>query len=127
MKELPLIHHISNGGDLKDEPVNAFVKWAVDNGKISIERLKNEKCSLFLEGCIEEAGADVVKLERLKGLERRVRERLPNIQELHMAKLEAAKSKSGKSRSFSQTGFDDKKEGTDNSLKTPRVTSPDKV
>ena len=97
----------------------------MSNGKISIERLKNDKCSQFLGGCIEEAGTDVVKLDRLKGLERRVRERLPNIQELYLAKLDVAKSKSGKSRSFSETGFDDK--STDTGLKTPRVNSPDKV
>ena len=44
-----------------------------------------------------------------------------------MSKLEASKSKSGKSRPFSQTGFDDKKEGEDTGLKTPRITSPEKV
>ena len=126
-KESPLIQHISNGGDLPDGPVNAFVKWAVSNGKISMERENNAKCSLFLEGCIEVAGSNVEKLERLARLERRVREKLPNIQELHMSKLEASKSKSGKSRPFSQTGFDDKKEGEDTGLKTPRITSPEKV
>ena len=73
------------------------------------------------------AGSDVEKLERLARLERRVREKLPNIQELHMTKLEVSKSKSGKSRSFSQTGFDDQKEGNDTGLKTQRVASPDKV
>ena len=125
-KESPLIQHISNGGDLPDEPINAFVKWAVSNGKISNEREKSDKCSLFLKGCIEMAGSDVEKLERLARLERRVREKLPNIQELHMTKLEVSKSKSGKSRSFSQTGFDDKKDDAE-CLKTPRVSSPEKV
>ena len=102
------------------------MKWAVSNGKISNEREKSDKCSLFLKGCIEMAGSDVEKLERLARLERRVREKLPNIQELHMTKLEVSKSKSGKSRSFSQTGFDDKKDDAE-CLKTPRVSSPEKV
>ena len=99
----------------------------MSNGKISIERENNAKCSLFLEGCIEVAGSNVEKLERLARLEKRVREKLSNIQELHLAKLEVSKSKSGKTRSFSETGFDDKKEGEDTGLKTPRVTSPEKV
>ena len=85
-----------------------------------------ENCQ-FLEGCIEEAGTDLEKVERLKGMQRRVQKLLPSIRGLHSSKLNHSKSKSGKSRSFSQTGFDDKKEGTDSGLKTQRVSSPDKV
>ena len=124
---MPLIEHISKGGDLKDEPLNAFVSWAVGNGKISTEPKEGEESCKFLEGCIEEAGTDLEKVERLERMQRRVQKLLPSIRGLHNSKLDHSKSKSGKSRSFSQTGFDDKKEGTDTGLKTQRVTSPDKV
>ena len=124
---MPLIKYISKGGDLKDEPVKAFVQWAMGSGKISSEPKEGENCCPFLEGCIEAAGADLEKVDRLKGIQRRVQELLPSIRALHNSKLDHSKSKSGKSRSFSQTGFDDKKEGTDTSLKTQRVTSPDKM
>ena len=124
---MPLIEYISKGGDLKDEPLNAFVSWAVGNGRISTEPMEGEESCPFLEGCIEEAGTDLEKVERLERMQRRVQKLLPSIRGLHNSKLDHSKSKSGKSRSFSQTGFEDKKEGTDTGLKTQRVTSPDKV
>ena len=107
--------------------MNDFVKWALGSGKISTEHKKGEESCPFLEGCIEEAGADVEKVDRLKEMQTRVQELLPSLRRLHNSKLDHFKSKSGKSRSFSQAGFDDKKEGTDATLKTQRVTSPDKV
>ena len=124
---MPLIEHISNGNDLKDEPVKSFVQWAIGNGKISTEPEEGAECCPFLEGCIEAAGTDVEKLERLKRLQKRVQEQVPNIWGLHNSKLNQSKSKSGKTRSFSETGFDDKKEATDAGLKTQRVNSPEKV
>ena len=61
---MPLIEHISKGVDLKDEPLNAFVSWAVGNGKMSSEPKEGEESFLFLEGCIEEAGTDLEKVVR---------------------------------------------------------------
>ena len=123
---MPLIEHIKEGGDLKDEPVENFVKWSLQNGKISTEPVKDKDSCQFLGGCIEAAGTDLERLGRLQNVQRRVLQQLPNSQEKYMSKLAESKSKSGKSRSFSQTGFDDKGEHTDTSLKILRVISPEK-
>ena len=118
--EKPLIQFISEGTTVDDAILKEYAEWAIRTGYI--EQRKGHEGEYFpiMSACNDEAGGCKDKQKKVKMLEESLHSQIQVLAKYRGTEKEV------KTRTFSQTGFEEEKD-VESALKSKRTDSPPKL